>query len=218
MLSTIQELFVKICGITNLDDARHAVACKADAVGFMFDRLDPRFIAPDHAAEIIQHLPEYISKIGVFVNADRKFIHDVLSTAALSAVQLTGREGPDDLVNWDTSVIKVFRLTDDFDVDVMRNYIVDAFLLDARGEDVHGKSVRFHWNTALRAKEFGRVILSGGLTLYNVEEAVRFVQPYGVDVCAGVEDEPGKKNPDKVREFIMRAKSVHLYYNDPQEE
>lgn len=218
MFTNIQDLFVKICGITRGDDARHAVLCGADAVGFMFDRTDARFIQPHRAAEITRSLPDRVSKIGVFVNAEQKFIRKVLSVVPLSAVQLLGREGPDDLVNYETSVIKAFRLTPGFDVEMLRNYIVDAFLIDARrvGESV-GAGI-FDWNVAVRAKEYGRVILSGGLTPENVEEAVRYVQPYGVDATEGVEQEPGKKDPMKVKEFIMRAKSVRLYYNEPNEE
>ncbi|MBI3586923.1 MAG: phosphoribosylanthranilate isomerase [Ignavibacteriales bacterium] len=210
----MQELFVKICGITNLEDAQHAVLCKADAIGFIFYEESPRFIPHHRAAEIVKKLPEHVSKIGVFVNADRKFIHEVVSHVNLSAVQLYGNEGPDDLVNYEASVIKVFRVKDDFDVEVMRNYIVDAFLLDTHKEGMMGGTgTTFNWNLAVAAKEYGKIILSGGLTPENIEEAVRFVQPYGVDVSSGVEASPGKKDPQKVREFIMRAKSIPLYYN-----
>jgi phosphoribosylanthranilate isomerase len=214
-----QDLFVKICGITNAEDALHAVRCGADAVGFIFHEESPRFISHPKAAEIVQRLPDHVSKIGVFVHADRKFIHDVISRVSLSAVQLYGSEGPDDLVNYETSVIKAFRVAPDFDVEVMRNYIVDAFLLDTyKGGSFGGTGRTFDWNLALKAKEYGRIILSGGLTPENVEEAVRFVQPYGVDVSSGVEREPGKKDPAKVREFIIRAKSIPLSYHDNEDE
>jgi phosphoribosylanthranilate isomerase len=213
-----QDLFVKICGITNLEDAQHAVRCGADAVGFIFYEGSPRFISHAKAAEIVQRLPDHVSKIGVFVNADRKFIHDIISHVSLSAVQLYGNEGPDDLVNYEISVIKAFRVAPDFDVEVMRNYIIDAFLLDAyKGGAFGGTGKTFDWNLALKAKEYGRIILSGGLTPENVEEAVRFVRPYGVDVSSGVEREPGKKDTGKVRDFIMRAKSIPLSYHENEE-
>jgi phosphoribosylanthranilate isomerase len=206
-----QDLLVKICGITSLEDAVHAARSGADAIGFVFYEESPRFISHHRAAEISKRLPEHISKIGVFVNADRKFIHDIVSHVNLSAVQLYGHEGPDDLVSYEISVIKAFRVNDDFDVEVMRNYIVDAFLLDAHKEGKYGGTGRaFDWNIALKAKEYGKIILSGGLTPENVEEAVRFVRPYGVDVSRGVEGSPGKKDPAKVREFIIRAKSIPL--------
>jgi phosphoribosylanthranilate isomerase len=211
----MQELFVKICGITNLEDAVHAVRCGADAVGFNFYAKSPRWIEPEHAAEIIRQLPEHISKIGVFVNARRKFIHDVITVAKLSAVQLHGNEGPDDLIDYEVSAIKAFRVTRDFDVEVLRNYVVDAFLLDAYRKGVYGGTGQtFDWHIAVKAKDYGRIILSGGLTPDNIEAAVRFVQPYGVDVCSGIEAKPGKKNPDKVRDFIARAKSIPLSYHE----
>jgi phosphoribosylanthranilate isomerase len=213
-----QDLFVKICGITNLEDARFAVQCGADAIGFVFHEESPRFISHHRAAEIVRGLPDHISKIGVFVNAERKFVQDIIAHVNLSAVQLLGDEGADDLVNYATSVIKVFRVYKDFDVSVMRNYIVDAFLLDTYKEGSFGGTGKaFDWNVAVKAKEYGRIILSGGLSPENVEDAVRFVRPYGVDVSSGVEGSPGKKDPIKVRKFITRAKSVPVSYHDDDE-
>lgn len=215
----MQDLFVKICGITNLEDAQHAITCGADALGFVFYAKSPRFVKPEHATEIIQRLPEHISKIGVFVNSDRKYIHEVTAKAKFSAVQLQGNEGPDDLIDYEVSAIKVFRVSKDFDVEVMRNYVVDAFLLDTYQKGVYGGTGEtFDWHLAVKAKEYGRIILSGGLTPDNIEAAVRFVQPYGVDVSSGVEASPGKKDPNKVRDFIARAKSIPLYYNQNFEE
>lgn len=213
-----QDLFVKICGITNLADAKFAVHCGADAVGFVFHKESPRFITHYHAAEIVKSLPEHISKIGVFVNAEMKFVRDIINHVNLSAVQLLGNDGPDDLVNFETSVIKVFRVYKDFDVDTMRNYIVDAFLLDTYKEGSYGGTGKaFDWNIAIKAKEHGRIILSGGLNPDNVEDAIRFVRPYGVDVSSGVEGSPGRKDPKKVREFIMRAKSIPVSYHGDDE-
>ncbi len=215
----MQDLFVKICGITNLEDATHAVRCGADAVGFNFYQFSPRFIKPENAAEITRQLPEHISKIGVFVDAKRKYVHDVIATAKLSAVQLHGNEGPDDLIDYEVSAIKVFHVTKDFDVEVMRNYVVDAFLLDTYQKGVYGGTGQtFDWHVAVKAKEYGRIIVSGGLTPDNIEAAVRFVQPYGVDVSSGIEVRPGKKDPNKVRAFIARAKSIPLIYNQDFDE
>jgi phosphoribosylanthranilate isomerase len=213
-----QDLFVKICGITNAEDAHHAVRCGADALGFVFFEESPRFISHRRAAEIVRSLPEHISKIGVFVNTDLRFVRDIVKHVNLSAVQLLGNEGPDDLVNFETSVIKVFRVGRNYDVEVMKNYIVDAFLLDAMQEGAFGGTGKtFDWNIAVKAKEYGRIILSGGLTPENVEDAVRFVRPYGVDVSSGVEARPGKKDPAKVRDFIARAKSIPVSYRDDEQ-
>jgi phosphoribosylanthranilate isomerase len=154
----------------------------------------------------------------VFVNTDLRFVRDIVKHVNLSAVQLLGNEGPDDLVNFETSVIKVFRVGRNYDVEVMKNYIVDAFLLDAMKEGAFGGTGKtFDWNIAVKAKEYGRIILSGGLTPDNVEDAVRFVRPYGVDVSSGVEASPGKKDPAKVRDFIARAKSIPVSYRDDEQ-
>jgi phosphoribosylanthranilate isomerase len=213
-----QDLFVKICGITTLEDAHHAVRCGADAIGFVFYEDSPRFISHKRAADIVRTLPDHISKIGVFANADLKFVRDIVKHVNLSAVQLLGKEAPDDLLNFETSVIKVFRVDRKFDVEVLKNYIVDAFLLDAFKKGAYGGTGKtFDWNVAVKAKEFGRIILSGGLTPENVEDAVRFVRPYGVDVSSGVETKPGKKDPAKVRDFIMRAKSIPVSYRDDEQ-
>lgn len=212
-----QDLFVKICGITNLEDALQAVRCGASAVGFEFFDESPRFISHKHAADIVSALPEHISKIGVFEHAERKFVRDIVHHVNLSAVQLFGDEGPDDLVDFDTSVIKVFRVGRTFDVEVMKNYIVDAFLLDAYQKQVgRAGEAGFNWNAAVRAKEYGRIILSGGLTPENVEDAIRFVRPYGVDVNSGIESKPGKKNHKLMQEFIARAKSIQVSYRDDE--
>ena len=213
-----QDLFVKICGITNLEDALQAVRCGADAVGFEFFEESPSFISHKRAADIVSALPEHISKIGVFEHAERKFVRDIVRHVNLSAVQLLGDDGPDDLVNFDTSVIKVFRVGPDFDVEVMKNYIVDAFLLDAFQKKLGRMGGSgFDWNVAIRAKEYGRIILSGGLTPENVEDAIRFVRPYGVDVSTGIESKPGKKDHTALREFVARAKSIPVSYRDEEE-
>jgi len=214
-----QDLFVKICGITNIDDALYAVRCKADALGFIFYEPSDRYITPERAEEIVARVPDFVSKVGVFVDADLDYIHEVMKTVKLSAVQLYGDEGADDLVGFETSVIKVFRVKPDFDVDVMRNYVVDAFILDTHSEAKMGGTGRsFDWNIALRAKEFGKIILSGGLNPENIAAAVRFVQPYGVDVSSGVELDIGRKDPEKVRDFIARAKGVQLPFDEISDE
>ncbi|MBI5463967.1 MAG: phosphoribosylanthranilate isomerase [Ignavibacteriales bacterium] len=205
------ELFLYVSGITNLHDARLTVKLGAHAVGFTFFEHDSRYVSPEHAANIGSHLPEFVSKIGLFVNASQRYILDVARHANLSAVQLYGTEGPDDLVSYDISVIKAFRVHPAFEVERMKNFVVDAFLLDALSEGSFGEGAGlFHWNVAVKAKEYGRVILSGGLDPNNVAAAVQFVQPYGVEVNAGVESSPGKKDPDKLRDFIANARNASV--------
>ena len=215
----LQELFIKICGITNLEDAELACSLGANAVGFHFNQTDERFIPPERAASIIAELPEHVSKIGVFENAAPAYIQSILKQVPLSAVQLLGNIGPDDLVDFDVSVIKQFQLNRSFDVEVMRNYIVDAFLLKDENEEVGTQQPKkYHWDMAIKAKEYGRVILSGALNPNNIEDAVHFVQPYGVDVGTGIERQPGKKDLHKMRDFIASARSVQLTYGLNDEE
>jgi phosphoribosylanthranilate isomerase len=219
MMFPLQELFIKICGITNLIDAESACSFGANAVGFIFNRSNERYVRPEQAASIIANLPEHISKIGVFENASHQYIQRVLKQVPLSAVQLLGNNGPDDLVDFEVSVIKQFQLNQSFDIEVMRNYLVDAFLLQNQNEETGNQlPKKYHWDAAMKAKDYGRVILSGGLNPSNIEDAVRFVQPYGVDVQAGVEIQPGKKDPYKMRDFIACARSVNLAYGINDEE
>jgi len=214
-----QELFIKICGITSLEDADHACSLGANAVGFRFSKSSEWFIPPERATSICMMLPDYISKIGVFEQASERDIQAILKQVPLSAVQVFGTHGPDDLIGYDTSVIKVFILDRLFDVEVLRNYIVNAFLLGSKSEDQIGLKPReYHWDIALKAKEYGRIILSGGLTPENVEDAIRFVKPYGIDVCEGVERETGKKSLDKMRNFIAKARGASIQYGSEVEE
>jgi len=209
----LQDIFIKICGITNLDDAELACAFGANAIGFIFNKSNERYIHPERAASIISDLPEHISKIGVFENASSRYIQSILRQVPLSAVQLLGNNGPDDLVDFDVSVIKQFQLKQSFDVEVMRNYLVDGFLLKDQNEE-GGKHLpkKHHWNIALKAKDYGRIIISGGLNPHNIEDAIRFVNPYGVDVCSGVELSPGKLDKSLLRIFISKARDISLYY------
>ena len=218
MMFPLQELFIKICGMTNLMDAELACSFGANAVGFIFTQSSERYVPPERAASIIAHLPEHISKIGVFENAGTQYIQSILKQVPLSAVQLLGNNGPDDLVDFDVSVIKQFQLNQAFDIEVMRNYLVNAFLLKNQREGAGNLLPKnFHWDIAVHAKEYGRIILSGGLNPSNIEDAVRFVQPYGVDVCSGVEKRAKEKDPVKMRDFIARARNVTLI-ESPDEE
>ncbi len=206
----MQDLFVKVCGITNEEDAAAAVKAGVNAVGFNFYQGSERYIQPEDAATIAHGIPDHVSKVGVFVHEEKKHILDVARTVPLSAVQLVGDEGPDDLFGYDLSVIKVFRVRPDFDIESMKNYVVDAFLLDTHRQGVYGGTGEtFDWNIAQKARQYGRIILSGGLNQDNVGAAVRFARPYGVDVSSGIESRPGKKDHDAMRNFIANARNAH---------
>lgn len=196
----------KICGITNREDALCAVNCGADAVGFIFYEKSPRYVAPEKAAEIICELPPFVTPVGVFVNAPH--IDATVRLAGLRAIQLHGDEPPEACLGHEVPVIRVLRVGNEFDALALRSYPVHTFLLDtARAGSYGGTGETFDWAKAREAKNYGRIILSGGLNPDNVREAIEQVTPYAVDTSSGVEAEPGKKDHKKVRDFLARAKA-----------
>lgn len=198
---------VKICGITNLKDALHALRCGADALGFNFYSKSPRYIDKDRAREIIDALPPLYAAVGLFVNADTEMVREVADLCRLSAVQLHGDESPEYCSAVGRPVIKAIRVKDELSLSRMADYKASAFLLDSYNEELYGGTgMTFYWDLAGEASRYGLIILAGGLTPDNVEEAVRKVRPYGVDVCSGVEKEPGKKDPERVRRFMEKCR------------
>jgi phosphoribosylanthranilate isomerase len=200
---------VKICGITSVEDALQAVQAGADALGFVFYERSPRNIDPLMAANIISELPPFVQAVGLFVNADAGFVNDTADRCRLDLVQLHGDEPPDYCAKIRRRVIKAFRVRDASSLAPVRDYRVAGILLDAYSPGAFGGTgLSFNWELAGIAREFGPVILAGGLAPDNVREAVERVAPYAVDVSSGVELSPGKKDPEKVREFIKRAKGI----------
>ncbi len=200
---------VKICGITNAKDAEDAVSFGADALGFIFAK-SPRRIAPAEARKIIKTLGPWVAAVGVFVNESPEKIKRIASFCGLSVIQLHGDESPADVKKLsDFKLIKAFRVGEGFDFSFLRKYAVDAFLFDTKIEGLFGGSGRkFDWNV-LKSKKMGKpLILSGGLDPSNVRKAVSLLFPYGVDVSSGVERSPGKKDSEKVKEFIRNAKKA----------
>ncbi len=198
---------VKICGITTVEDALHAVNAGADALGFVFHGASPRNILPGQAASIITALPPFVQAVGLFVNADHAFVNAVADQCRLDLVQLHGDESPEYCDSIKRRVIKAFRIRDITSLDPIRNYRVAGFLLDAFSPQAYGGTgTTFNWALAEKAKVFGPVILAGGLTPENVRQAVEQVKPYAVDVSGGVEAAPGRKDPAKVVEFIRQVK------------
>lgn len=204
---------VKICGITNVEDAFAAVEAGADALGFNFYRKSPRYIKPERARAIIEQLPPFVTPVGIFVNEDDlDAMARIVVEAGLAVVQLHGDESPAlcrrVAERW--RVIKAVRVGPEFHPHELALYPAHAILLDAaRAGAYGGTGERFDWMLARRAKSFVSVlILAGGLSPENVAEAVRCVQPYAVDVCTGVEACPGKKDVERMRAFIAAAKAA----------
>jgi phosphoribosylanthranilate isomerase len=200
---------VKICGITNLEDALFAAECGADALGFIFYAKSPRCITPEKAASIISKLPPFITTVGVFVNGDPDTTRKILQMTGIKILQLHGNEGPDACNIW-RPAIKSFRVKDVTDLKQLEQYPgASAYLLDTYSDTEYGGTGKiFNWDIAVEAKHCGRIILAGGLTPDNIEAAVKHVKPYAVDVCSGVEAEKGSKNLKKVKEFIEKAKNA----------
>ena len=194
---------VKICGMTNQDDALWAAAHGADALGFIFYSKSPRFIKVDAAREIVSVLPPFVTPVGVFVNEPRDRVEATAREVGLRAVQLHGDESPEACAGFLLPVIKALRVGETFDPSTLEAYPVDTFLLDTDKKGLYGGTGEtFDWSIAREAKQYGRIVLSGGLSPENVAEAVRQVQPYAVDCGSGVEADPGKKDCEKVRAFI----------------
>ena len=194
----------KICGVQTLEEAQASVDAGADALGFNFWPQSARFIEPHAAREVINGLSPIVCTVGVFVNEEANRIVDIASELGLSAVQLHGDESPefcDSLGSIKT--VKAIRVGQDFDLSLIENYRVDMVLLDSSIEGSYGGTGRrFDWRIAIEAKRLAPIILAGGLTTENVWDAVTHVRPAAIDVCSGVETEPGRKDLDKLRRFM----------------
>jgi len=208
-------VIVKICGITNVPDAVAAVEAGADALGFMFYDASPRHVSIREAAGIIRELPPLVMKVGVFVDAPEDTVMRAIGDCGLSLLQFHGHETPEYCTQFGLMSMKAFRIRNTESLAALPDYATDAWLLDAFAKDkLGGTGEKFNWDLAVEAKKLGRpIFLAGGLTPENVAEAVKKVQPYGVDVSSGVEAEPGKKDHEKVRRFIKAAKSVEMPEN-----
>jgi phosphoribosylanthranilate isomerase len=192
---------IKICGITELEDARDAVLLGADAIGLNFCHGSPRYIEPARATKIIDKLPPFVTAVGVFMNhPDPQHLEDFAVSLGLHAVQLHGNETPDycSMIQR-VKVIKSFRVDAGFRVDTLRSYGSGTFLLDGC---VPGSGKIFDWELAYGANAFGSVIIAGGLDAENVSQVVTTLHPFAVDVASGVESAPGKKDYEKMRRFI----------------
>src|SRR5258706_7595764 len=193
---------IKICGITNLDDALLAVDLGADALGFIFYPQSPRFIRVTDAANICNALPPFVTKVGVFVDELEYEIERALGDCLLTALQFHGDEPPGFCAKFPAKSIKAIRVRDEGSLRAAAEYDIDALLLDTYTDSERGGTGKtFDWSLAIKAKDTLNtpIILSGGLTAENMGEAVRKLQPDAVDVSRGVEREPGRKDPEKLR-------------------
>lgn len=200
---------VKICGITNLEDARRAFDSGADALGFVFAE-SPRRVSAAQVKKIVKALGPWIATVGVFVNEKLENVRRIAAECGLSAVQLHGDESADYVRRLklpSCKVIKAFRVAEKSDLKKILRYRADAFLFDTKVAGKWGGSGQsFDWDILKSLKTPCPVIVAGGLSPENVGEVVKRLLPYGVEASSSVERAPGKKDPRKVREFIRRAK------------
>ncbi|HUA16228.1 MAG TPA: phosphoribosylanthranilate isomerase [Verrucomicrobiae bacterium] len=212
--------WVKICGMTNLEDALVAVEAGADAVGFVFYEKSPRCVTVETAREIARRLPERIDRIGVFVNEVPEHISEITDEAGLTAVQFHGDEWKNpgeysvnrdaffglpmlEMVRDPSTAIHSLRNVESFPN--LAGFLLDSGTAEKRG----GTGKAFPWGDALSfssLKTLRRIVIAGGLTPDNVGRAVGYLKPWGVDVASGVEARPGKKDPEKVRAFVQAVR------------
>lgn len=204
---------IKICGITNVEDAHVAVDAGADALGFVFYKESPRCVTAEVARRIIASLPPFIVPVGVFVNEDKKVVRDLMDSCGLSMAQLHGDESAAYCEQLGRPVLKAIRLHGVGSFLSLAEYQgragVRGFIIDAYSESAYGGTGQTaDWVLAAEAAKTTPILLAGGLRPDNVGEAITRVRPYGVDVSSGVEALPGKKDPDKVRAFIGETRLV----------
>jgi phosphoribosylanthranilate isomerase len=202
---------VKICGITNIDDALLAAELGADALGFIFVKTSSRRIRPTVARKIIQELPPFVIPVGVVADATHDEILELIDETGICCVQLHGNESPKQLAKFPVPVYKSFRVDEEFNPETLRRYKGSAYLLDTHIDGTLGGTGKtFDWDIAVKAKAYGRIILAGGLNPENILEAIQKVQPYAVDINSGVESAPGKKDKNKLEQLF---KTIRLLQN-----
>lgn len=212
-METVYGIRVKICGITSVEDALAAVEAGADALGFVLHQGSPRYVSPRDIGHIVKAVPPFVIPVGVFVNEPVEHVREVMDTCGLLLAQLHGDESPAYCEALGRSSLRGIRLRDRQSMSAMSGYQacehVRAFVIDAFSEAGYGGTGRLaNWSLAAEVAREARVVLAGGLTPDNVQEAVQSVRPYGVDVSSGVEASPGKKDHEKLRAFVQAAKLV----------
>lgn len=199
--------FVKICGVTRVEDAVAAADAGADAIGLNFYPLSPRYLTTERAKEISRNTPEGVLKFGVCVNESADFLKRTFEECELDYLQLHGQEEPEFVKGLALPVLKSFAVHDEQVLLALKEYGLEWFLLDTWSKVLPGGTgLSFNWDIARRAGALGRVVLSGGLRPDNVAKAIAACNPYGVDVATGVESEPGVKDKELIRSFVQEVR------------
>lgn len=205
---------VKFCGITSVEDAEKAVLAGPDALGFVFFKKSPRYVAPKNIETIVKNLPSLVDAVGVFVNEELGYIKECVDRCGLNAVQLHGDEDVRYCLDFkglkmeNVRLIKAIRVKDKESFSSIEEYPADAFLLDTYKSSFYGGTGQgFDRSLAVFAQEYGRpIIISGGLNPDNVHDMIKEIRPYGVDVSSGIESSPGKKSVELMEKFIKEVR------------
>lgn len=201
---------IKICGITNLEDALKIAKLKPDALGFVFYKQSPRYIKPKQAKKIIRQIPPSIKKVGIFVNEQANVIKNIAKSLKLDILQFHGNELPEFCKRFKNyKIIKSLRIKDKNSLkDLKRYHGLWAFLFDSYQKNLYGGTGKsFDWKILKGIRPYCKnIFLSGGLNAKNVKEAIKLIKPHWVDVSSSVEIGPGKKDIRKVKEFIKAVR------------
>ena len=208
-------LRIKICGITNINDALEAVNAGADALGFMLYEKSKRFVRPETVKEIVRELPPFVSCVGVFVNESKETILSLRESCQLDTIQLHGDESDEFCQQIPGRVVKAFRLQTPEVLKTVATYRTSAWLLDSYSPAARGGTGdSFNWDWVNTSKLDRPVIIAGGLSPENAAACVTATRPYGLDVSSGVEISPGKKSSEKMTAFITAARQAASRLND----
>lgn len=202
---------IKICGITNKEDAVRACGLGVDMLGFVFYRKSKRCVEPKTVRDIVNELPPYIGKVGVFVDEQPEKVLEIAEDSDIDILQFHGSEPPDYCSKFkdDYKVIKAFRLKDKLDLKNINDYDVDFYLLDTYSPvSAGGTGKGFNWKILEDYEFLKPTIISGGLDPQNVSKLIRDFSPYGVDVSTGVESSPGKKDLELMKKFVENVRKV----------
>jgi phosphoribosylanthranilate isomerase len=210
-------LQIKVCGVTNIKDARACAELGADMIGFNFYRRSPRYVAPTTVRRIIKAISPGICAVGVFVDASAEEIRNIANTARIQCVQLHGTASPDrcsDLAR-EFRVIRAFSTDPHFRPKEVSSFVDCDVLVDAHHPDLRGGTgLTCDWLAARTTRAFARfLVLSGGLTKQNVGRAIATVAPHAVDVCSGVESAPGAKDQGALEDFFTAVRTARSSAN-----
>ena len=202
---------IKICGITNKIDALSASELGVDMLGFVFYKKSKRYVTPELAEDIINELPPYIGKVGIFVDESREDVIKIAEDAGLNMLQFHGNESPEYCASFRDKykVIKAFRVKAKSDLKTVNDYDTDYYLFDTHDSGcVGGTGKKFDWSILKDFEILKPMILSGGLSPDNVENAIKELSPFAVDVSSGIESAPGKKDIALLKKFVTNVRKV----------